>query len=49
MCPNPSETAEQLKPAQAAPAKQVADKCEPKGPSVYDHPLGAYDDMATCG
>jgi hypothetical protein len=54
MCPvvdNPSETAERLKPPQAAPAKQVADKCEPKRPGVYDHPrpLGVYDDMATCG
>lgn len=54
MCPvvdNSSETTRQLEPVQAAPASQVADKREPKLPSVYDHPkpLGAYDDMATCG
>jgi hypothetical protein len=47
----PSETAGWLKPVQAVPEKQVADKSEPKRPSVYDHPqpLGVYDDMATCG
>jgi hypothetical protein len=54
MCPvvdNSSETAQRLKPVQAVPAKQVADKCEAKLPSVYDHPqpLHVYDDMATCG
>jgi len=54
MCPvvdNPSETAGRLKPAQAPPAKQIGETCEPKRPSVYDHPypLGVYDDMATCG
>jgi hypothetical protein len=54
MCPvvdNPSETAGQLKPAQAPPAKQIGETCEPKRPSVYDHPypLGVYDDMAACG
>jgi hypothetical protein len=54
MCPvvdNSPETAPQLKPAQAVPAKQVADEHEPKLPRVYDHPqpVSVYDDMATCG
>src|ERR1700722_6702171 len=54
MCPvvdNPSEAAGRLMPAQASPAKQVVDESETRRPSVYDHPqpLGAYDDMATCG
>ena len=54
MCPvvdNSLETAPQLKPVQAVPAKHVADEDELKLPRVYDHPQPAsvYDDMATCG
>jgi hypothetical protein len=48
---NSPEMMPQLKPVQAAPAKNVADEDELKLSKVYDHPQPAsvYDDMATCG
>jgi hypothetical protein len=48
---NSLETAPPLKPVQAVPAEQVADKYEPRLPKVYDHPqpVSVYDELAICG